>query len=160
MAKRGDSIPGACGQGKTGGGTERRKELRSGSFGVFQYPEPFLLLLEKELFPFVKLVPGNTEAFTEALNGRTMEKSLSQDTQDKEKAIAGIGDNQIREDSMGVPAAITDQPEDSDFLHNGFPLDKVDDAAAIVSMDPAAQGGTADGAGFPLGPEGIHVGIK
>lgn len=89
-----------------------------------------------------------------------MEKSLSQDTQDKEKAIAGIGDNQIREDSMGVPAAITDQPEDSDFLHNGFPLDKVDDAAAIVSMDPAAQGGTADGAGFPLGPEGIHVGIK
>ena len=116
--------------------------------------------MEKELFPFVKLVPGNTEAFTEALNGRTMEKSLSQDTQDKEKAIAGIGDNQIREDSMGVPAAITDQPEDSDFLHNGFPMDKVDDAVAIVSMDPAAQGGTADGAGFPLGPEGIHVGIK
>lgn len=63
-----------------------------------------------------------------------MEKSLSQDTQDKEKAIAGIGDNQIREDSMGVPAAITDQSEDSDFLHNGFPMDKVDDAAAIVSM--------------------------
>ena len=51
---------------------------------------------------------------------------------------------------MGMPAAYADQPEDRDFLCDGFPMDKIDDAAAIVSMDMAVAGGTADGAGPPF----------
>ena len=93
-----------------------QKEIQSGSFGVFQHPKPFLFMLGKDLFPFIELVPGNAEAFTEGLNGRTVQESFRQDTEDKKEAITGIGDNHIREDGMGVRAAFADQPKDRDFL--------------------------------------------
>ena len=81
-------------------------------------------------------------------------------TEDKKEAITGIGDDHIREDGMGMPAAYADQPEDRDFLCDGFPMDKIDDAAAIVSMDMAVAGGTADGAGLPFGAERSHIGLE
>lgn len=46
-----------------------QKEFQAGSFEVFQHPEPFLFMLGKELFPFIKLISGNVEAFTENLDG-------------------------------------------------------------------------------------------
>ena len=58
---------------------------------------------------------------------------------------------------MGVPAAFAGQPENRDLLYDGLSMDKIDDAAAVVSMDMAVTGGTADGTGFPLRTEGIHV---
>ena len=39
-------------------------------------------------------------------------------------------------------------------------MDKIDDAAAIVSMDMAVAGGTADGAGLPFGEERSHIGLE
>ena len=137
-----------------------KEEIQPGGFRVFQHPEPFLFVLGKDLFPFIELVPGNAEAFTEGLNGRTVQESFRQDTEDKKEAITGIGDDHIREDGMGVPAAFADQPEDRDFLYNGFPMDKIDDAAAIVRMDMAVAGGTADGAGLPFGAERSHIGLE
>ena len=112
------------------------------------------------LFPFIKLIPGNAEAFTESLNRRAAEESFCQDTEDKEKAIARIGDDHIRKDSMGVPAAFADQPEDRDLLYDGLSMDKINDAAAVVSMDVAVARGTADGAGLLPRAEGIHVGLE
>ena len=111
-------------------------------------------------FSFIELVPGNAEAFTEGLDGRTVQESFRQDTEDKKEAITGIGDDHIREDGMGMPAAYADQPEDRDFLCDGFPMDKIDDAAAIVSMDMAVSGGIADGAGLPFGAERSHIGLE
>lgn len=137
-----------------------KEEIQPGGFRVFQHPEPFLFVLGKDLFPFIELVPGNAEAFTEGLNGRTAQESFRQDTEDKKEAITGIGDDHIREDGMGMPAAYADQPEDRDFLCDGFPMDKIDDAAAIVSMDMAVAGGTADRAGLPFGTEGSHIGLE
>ena len=137
-----------------------KEEIQPGGFRVFQHPEPFLFVLGKDLFPFIELVPGNAEAFTEVLNGRTAQESFRQDTEDKKEAITGIGDDHIREDGMGMPAAYADQPEDRDFLCDGFPMDKIDDAAAIVSMDMAVAGGTADGAGLPFGAERSHIGLE
>ena len=137
-----------------------KEEIQPGGFRVFQHPEPFLFVLGKDLFPFIELVPGNAEAFTEGLNGRTVQESFRQDTEDKKEAITGIGDDHIREDGMGMPAAYADQPEDRDFLCDGFPMDKIDDAAAIVSMDMAVAGGTADRAGLPFGTEGSHIGLE
>ena len=61
---------------------------------------------------------------------------------------------------MGVATAFTDQPEDSDFQQYPFPMDKVDDAASVVRMNPVVGGRTADGAGLLFRAEGIHVGIK
>lgn len=49
---------------------------------------------------------------------------------------------------MGMPAASTDQPQDSDLQCNGFSMDKVDDTAWVVSVDPAVGRGAADGAGL------------
>ena len=137
-----------------------KEEIQPGGFRVFQHPEPFLFVLGKDLVPFIELVPGNAEAFTEGLNGRTAQESFCQDTEDEEKAIARIGDDHIRKDGMGVPAAFTDQPEDRDFLYDGLSMDKIDDAAAIVSMDVAVAGGGADGAGLPFGAEGSHIGLE
>ena len=137
-----------------------KEEIQPGGFRVFQHPEPFLFVLGKDLFPFIELVPGNAEAFTEGLNGRTVQESFRQDTEDKKEAITGIGDDHIREDGMGMPAAYADQPEDRDFLCDGFTMDKIDDAAAIVSMDMAVAGGTADGAGLPFGAERSHIGLE
>lgn len=137
-----------------------QKGIQSGSFGVFQHPKPFLLMLGKYLFPFIKLGSGNTEAFTEDLNGRTTQESFRQDTEDEEKAIARIRDEQFREDGMGVPAAFADQLEDRDFLHDGLPIDKIDDASPIVSMDMAVAGGAADRAGLPYGTEGSYIGLE
>src|SRR5699024_11584650 len=81
-----------------------KEEIQPGGFRVFQHPEPFLFVLGKDLFPFIELVPGNAEAFTEGLNGRTVQESFRQDTEDKKEAITGIGDDHIREDGMGMPA--------------------------------------------------------
>lgn len=61
---------------------------------------------------------------------------------------------------MGVAAAFTDQPEDSDFQYNPFPMDKVDDTASVVSMNTAVGGRTTDGTGLPFRAERSHVGIK
>ena len=137
-----------------------QKKIQPGGFGVFQYPKPFPFVPGKELFPFVKLVHGNAEALAETLQGRSPEESLRKDTKNKEESIARIRDDHIRKDGVGVAAAFTDQPEDSDFLYDRFSMDKVDDTAAIVSMDPAGKRGTADGAGLPLGMEGIHVRLE
>lgn len=137
-----------------------QKETQPGSFRIVQEPKPFLFVPEKELLPFVKLVHGNTEALTEAIQGREPEKSFRQDTEDEEEAVAGIRDDHIWKDGMGVAAAFTDQPEDSDFQHYPFPMDKVDDVASVVSMNAAVGGRTADRAGFLFRAEGTHVGIK
>lgn len=47
-----------------------QKEIQPGSFRIVQDPKPFLFVPEKEQLPFVKLVHGNAEALTEALQGR------------------------------------------------------------------------------------------
>lgn len=39
-------------------------------------------------------------------------------------------------------------------------MDKIDDAAAIVRMDMAVAGGTADGAGLPFEAERSHIGLE
>lgn len=127
---------------------------------MFQNPKPFLLVEGKKLLPFIKLVPGDVEPFKELFDGTDAQESFCQDTENKEQAIAGIRDNHVREDSVGVSTAFTDQPENRDFLYNGFPVYKVDNAASIVTMNPAVERGSANGADFLFWAEGIHVGIK
>lgn len=114
----------------------------------------------KELFPFIELIPGNVEALAKPLKGRSPEESFCQYPEDEEKSITGIRDEHIREDSVGVPAASTGQPEDSDLLCDRLSMDKVDDASAIVGMDPAVGGGAADGAGLSFRLKGSHVRVK
>ena len=40
-------------------------------------------------------------------------KVLSEKTQDEEQAVAGVRNDDVREDSVGVPAAVTEYPENA-----------------------------------------------
>ena len=61
---------------------------------------------------------------------------------------------------MSVPAAFTKHPEDSNLLDDRFSVDKINDAAAIVSMNPAVGRRAADRTCFSLRAKGIHVRIE
>lgn len=117
-------------------------------------------MLLKELLPFIKLVSGDAEPFTEALQGRNVQEGFCQDAKDKEKAIARIRDDQVREDRMGMPTALAGQTEDSNLCSDGYPADKVNDPAPIIGMNLAIERGTTDRTSLLFRAECIHVGIK
>lgn len=117
-------------------------------------------MLLKELLPFIKLVSGDAEPFTEALQGKNVQEGFCQDAKDKEKAIARIRDDQVREDRMGMPTALAGQTEDSNLCSDGYPADKVNDPAPIIGMNLAIERGTTDRTSLLFRAECIHVGIK
>lgn len=117
-------------------------------------------MLLKELLPFIKLVSGDAEPFTEALQGRNVQEGFCQDAEDKEKAIAGIRDDHVREDCMGMSTALAGQTEDSNFCSDGYPADKINDPAPIIGMDLAIERRATDRTGLLFWAECIHVGIK
>ena len=61
---------------------------------------------------------------------------------------------------MGMPAAVTEYPENAEirfFLPAGF---EINDGSAVVVMDVAVSGAPADGTGLQTGLEQRHIGIK
>ena len=117
-------------------------------------------MLLKELLPFIKLVSGDAEPFTEALQGRNVQEGFCQDAEDKEQAIAGLRDDHVREDRMGMSTALAGQTEDSNFCSDGYPADKINDPAPIIGMDLAIERRATDRTGLLFWAECIHVGIK
>ena len=110
--------------------------------------------------PFEKLVPGDSKSFAELFDGVKTCKVFPEDAQDKEQTVAGVRDDYIRKDSMCMAAAVTEDPEDAEirfFLCTG---PKVDDGSAVVVMDVAVSGASADGTGLQTGLEQRHIGIK
>ena len=110
--------------------------------------------------PFEKLVLGDSISFAELLNSVESCKVFPEDAQDKEQAVAGVRDDDIRKDGMCMVAAVTEDPEDAEirfFLCTG---PKVDDGSAVVVMDVAVSGASADGTGLQTGLEQRHIGIK
>lgn len=80
--------------------------------------------------------------------------------QDEEQAVAGVRDNDIRKNGVGVLTAVTHNPHHAE---TGFLLsaeDKVDDGAAVVIMDMAVTGTPTDGTGLQFRPKQSHVGNK
>ncbi len=110
--------------------------------------------------PMVKLVLRDLETFEDPFQGGAFLESFRKDTEDKEKAIAKVRDNQIRKDGMGMPTAFADQPEDGHFRSNRGAMDKVNDMTQVVGMDLAVAGGSAGGACFLIRTERVHEGIK
>ena len=49
-------------------------------------------------------------SFTELFDGKTTCKILPKKAQDEEQAVAGIRDNDIRKNGMGMFAAVTENP--------------------------------------------------
>ena len=110
--------------------------------------------------PFEKLVLGDSKSFAELFDGVKSCKVFPEDAQDKEQAVAGVRDDDIRKDGMCMATAVTEEPQDTEirfFLSAGL---KVDDGSAVVVMDVAVSGAPADGTGLQTGLEQRHIGIK
>ena len=110
--------------------------------------------------PFEKLVLGDSISFAELFNGGKSGKVFPEDAQDKEQAVAGVRDDDIGKDGMCMVTAVTEDPEDAEirfFLSAGL---EVDDGSAVVVMDVAVSGASADGTGLKFGLKFSHVGIK
>lgn len=89
------------------------QEREVSSPGIREQTEPFLLVCFPETKPFEKLVAGDIISFAEMFNGIKPCKVFAKDAEDKEEAKGGIGDDHIREDSVGMPTAVTEYPEDA-----------------------------------------------
>ncbi len=107
----------------------------------------------------MKLVAGDGETFTELFNRCPAGEELGKDTKNEEQPITGIGNDQIRKDSVGMPTA-ADQTEDADIMADRLPLNEINDPASVISMNAAVTSGTTNGTGFQFRTERAHIRIK
>ena len=99
-------------------------------------------------------------SFTELFDGKTTCKVLSKKAQDEEQAVAGIRDNDIRKNGVGMLTAVTENPHHTKVGLFSFTCLEVDDGAAIVVVDVTVPGASADRTGLKVGLKLSHVGIK
>ena len=99
-------------------------------------------------------------SFTELFDGKTTCKILPQKAQDEEQAVAGIRNNDIRKNGVGMLAAVAENPHHTDVGLFPFTCLEVDDGAAIVVVDVTVTRAPTDGTGLQFGLEPLHVGVK
>ena len=99
-------------------------------------------------------------SFTELFDGNTTCKVLAKKAQNEEYAVAGIRDNDVRKNGMGMCTAVTENPHHTEVGLFAFAGLEVDDGAAIVVVDVTVTGASTDGTGFKVGLKLSHVGIK
>ena len=85
---------------------------------------------------------------------------FAEQTEEKEQAVTGVRDNDIRKDGVGMHAAVTEDPENTNIRHHRFSGDKVSDVSAIISVDAAVPQAATDGTGFLAGLKMRHVRVK
>ena len=108
----------------------------------------------------MELLLREIKAFAELFDGMESGKVFAQAEEDKEQAVGGIGDNDIRKDGMGMITAVTEYTHDAEILFLLSSGIKVNDGSAVVIVDMAVSGASTDGTGLQLRPELPHVGIK
>ena len=99
-------------------------------------------------------------SFTELFDGKTTCKILPKKAQDEEQAVAGIRNNDIRKNGVGMLAAVAENTHHTDVGLFPFTCLEVDDGAAIVVVDVTVPGASADGTGLKKWLKLSHVGIK
>ena len=82
---------------------------------------------------------------------------FTEQTEEKEQAVTGVRDNDIRKDGMGMPAA---NPEDTNIRFHRLAGYKVHEVSARISMDAAVPKAATDGTGFLTGLKTRHVRVK
>ena len=110
--------------------------------------------------PLIKLVLWDFISFTELFDGKTTSKVLSQKAQNEEQAVAGIRDNDIRKNGVGMLTAVTENPHHTKVGLFPFTCQEVNDGAGIVVVDVTVTCASTDGTGFKVGLKLSHVGIK
>lgn len=99
-------------------------------------------------------------SFAELLDGKTACKVLSKKAQNEEQAVAGIRDNDIRKNGVGMPTAVTENTHYTKVGLFSFTGLEVNDGAAIVVVDVTVTGASADRTGLKVGLKLSHAGIK
>ena len=158
---------GLCKTADKGGGEIRigrlgEKDLQEGKAGSLhgrKHAEPLLLLRLEEIQPAAQLGKGDGEALTESLHGRQTQEILGEDAEDEEQAIAGVRDDEVREDGMGM-AAGTDEAHDAEAVADRDTTYKVDQGTSVIGMDAAGTPGPTAGTGLKFRVESLHKGIK
>ena len=99
-------------------------------------------------------------SFTELFDGKTTCKILPKKAQDEEQAVAGIRDNDIRKNGVGMLTAVTENPHHTKVGLFSFTCLEVNDGATIVVLDVTVTGTFADRTALKFGLKLSHVGIK
>lgn len=131
----------------------------SGVFHRGKAAEPFLLVHAEELEPPAQLGKGDRKASAEPLHGGKAQEILRQDTEEEEEAVAGVGDNEIWEDGMGMSAG-TDEAQDAEAVADGCAAYEIDQGAVIIGMNAAGSLCPTAGTGLEFGVEPLHKGSK
>lgn len=96
---------------------------------------------------------GNEEPSAELIHGAYPCKMFVRYKEDEEQAIAGIREEDIREDGVGMLTAFkedTHAPETGSFR---FSESEINDRSVVVVMDVTVPGAFADGARFQFRPQ-------
>ncbi len=113
-------------------------------------------MFQKERLPAVKHDRSDREPGAELFNCAEVCKILREDTENKEKAVSGIGNDGIRKDRVCMPAAFTDDTADCDTGIDRFPGNKVNEGAVIRSMGIAAAFRAAPGTDVRMTGIALH----
>jgi len=63
--------------------------------------------------PLIELLSGNIITLANLLGSVKMCKELRQNSENKEKSITGVGENEIRKDGMGMLTTVAVDTEDT-----------------------------------------------
>ncbi|HBA49024.1 MAG TPA: hypothetical protein DCZ91_14745 [Lachnospiraceae bacterium] len=140
-------------------GGQGLQEGKARGFHGGKHAEPFLLLYPEELQPPVQLVKGDGEACAEPFHSGKVQEILRQDTEEEEQTVTGVGDDEIREDGVGM-AAGADETHDAEAVPDRDAVHEVHQGTVIVGMDPAGAFRATAGTGLKFRMEVIHEGIK
>ena len=104
---------------------------------VIQNAEPFFFVRFPKGKPFIESLGGNVKAFTDLLNSMNVSKELCKDTEHEEETVAGVRNDKVRKNCMGMLAAVTKDTHDAQIIFYRTTLVKVDHIAAVVVVDMA-----------------------
>lgn len=99
-------------------------------------------------------------SFADLLYSKTTGKVLSQKAQNKDQSVAGIRDNDIREDGMGMFIAVTENAQYTKVRFFLLSCPEINDRTAIVVVNVAVTDASTAGTGLTFWPEFSHIGIK
>ncbi len=135
------------------------QERKGGYLHGREDAQPFHLLHTEKLQPSAQLGKRDGEALAESLHGRQVQEILRQDTQEKEQAIAGVGNDEVWKDGMGMVAG-TDKAQNAEAMADRGATHEVHQRTAIVGMDPAVSLSPTTGTGLQLRADSLHERIK
>lgn len=112
--------------------------------------------------PFVELLFSDGKSGTKLFHCIKMQKIFTEDTENKKQAVAGIRNDKIRQDSMGMvtAAAVAAYPENGDLMHGRSSANKVDQFSGVIAVNRKRALCITYRTGFQFRPDKFHKTVK